>query len=266
MDQPVDPAAFVLHPAAALVPEMPAAQYPAFKEDVRTRGVRTAIEYLPGTTIVLDGRTRLRAARECDAEAAARGEVWPFPVPFVQARLAPGESPLAYMLRAAVLRRSLTSGQRAMIAVTLEAEFAREAKERQRAAGGDRTAAVPTQVSEPSPPETREARYQAARQVGVGTTYVSAAKRLVEDAPDLAARVQSGEMAFSVARRQARGDQPPAVHKIGRGDMMAQIQRLKNALQAVRGCCSSGELAGPRLIAEVVKVCDSVLNDVPSVG
>src|SRR5262245_25036579 len=95
-----------LHPDAGKVPEMSADPYPAFLADVQARGVLQPLELLPGTQTVLDGRTRLRAATEAGLTT----------VPVTEAALN-GESPVIYMIRAAVTRRHLTSAQLATLAV-----------------------------------------------------------------------------------------------------------------------------------------------------
>lgn len=114
-----------LHPEAALVPEMPPDQYEPFLADVKVRGVLKPIEVIPGTKTVIEGRTRLKAATDAGLPS----------VPVVDADIAAGDTPVMYMLRAALLRRHLTSGQAAALAVEIEEQLAKAAKERQREGG-----------------------------------------------------------------------------------------------------------------------------------
>lgn len=124
MPRELPTASLSLHPDAGLVPEMPPDQYERFLKDVKARGVLQPLELIPGTKTVIEGRTRLKAATEAG-----------FPsVPVVDADLR-GDSPVLYMLRAAALRRQLTRGQAAALAVEIEERFKAEAKERQRQGG-----------------------------------------------------------------------------------------------------------------------------------
>jgi len=120
----IHPASLSVHPEAAIVPEMPADQYGRFKADIKVRGILKPIELIPGTKVVIDGRTRLKAAIELELPS----------VPVVDADMH-GDSPVVYMLRTAFLRRQLTAGQAAALAVELESQLAVEAKERQREGG-----------------------------------------------------------------------------------------------------------------------------------
>ncbi|MDY3558138.1 hypothetical protein R5W23_000859 [Gemmata sp. JC673] len=189
-------AALSLHPEAALVPEMPADQYGPFLEDVKARGILTPIEVLPGTRTVIEGRTRLKAATEAGLPA----------VPVVDADLR-GDAPNVYMIRAALLRRQLTTGQRAALAVELESQLAKRAKERQReggrkggqAAGKDAPKVVAI-VPQPSPAPTR-ARDQAAAIAGAKPRYVSEAKAIKAAAPEVFAQVKAGTLTIPEAKR-----------------------------------------------------------------
>lgn len=118
-------AALSLHPEAALVPEMPPDQYEPFLADVKVRGVLKPIEVIPGTKTVIEGRTRLQAATDAGLPS----------VPVVDADIVAGDTPVMYMLRAALLRRHLTSGQAAALAVEIEEQLAKAAKARQREGG-----------------------------------------------------------------------------------------------------------------------------------
>lgn len=120
------------HPEAGIVPEMPEADFRDLVEDIRTRGIVEPLHVLFGREegVVLDGRHRLRAARELGLERV--------PVTDVELR---GQTPVGYMLLAAVRRRHLTDDQRAMLAEEIRQRLSAEAKE-QRAASGARARKV----------------------------------------------------------------------------------------------------------------------------
>lgn len=68
-----------LHPLAARVPEMRPAEWRAFLEDIRQRGIREPLRLAPDCVTVLDGRHRLRAARELGLESVHAGPGSPGP-------------------------------------------------------------------------------------------------------------------------------------------------------------------------------------------
>ena len=179
----VDPRSLHVHPDAALVPEMRAEEYAALVADVRVRGVRVPLEVLGD--VVLDGRHRLRAAKE-----AGRPEV-----PVVEADL--GSATAAeYVLKAAVLRRHLTDDQRAMMA-------ARYAK-----AHPCPTGAAAHRKSDPRGigvgiAGDRPGLAAAAAAHRVSPSRALRAGHLLAADPDLAARVYAGDLRLSVAGRIA---------------------------------------------------------------
>src|SRR4051812_42287416 len=115
------PSGLAAHAEAARIPVMPEEDYRAFRADVDARGLRVPIE-INDENVVLDGRQRLRAARDLGHES-------------VQVRIVEAADEVDYMLRAAVLRRHLQPGQRAALVVEFEGYdvLRREARERQRA-------------------------------------------------------------------------------------------------------------------------------------
>lgn len=213
-------ASLALHPEAAKVPEMPADQYERFLADVKVRGIREPIELIPHTKIVIEGRTRLRAAT--DAGLAA--------VPVKDADLA-DDTPMVYMLRAALLRRHLTKDQAAMLAVELEKQFAEEAKQRQLegAKKGGETAGRgrakdgadspvanspqanpdPKPAASPKPERAPTSRARAAELADVGERKVSDAKLVTTKAPELAAKVSAGEMKLAAAVKEVKEKEQP---------------------------------------------------------
>src|SRR5215212_9171166 len=101
------------HQEAACIPVMNEADYSAFRADVARRGLVCPLE-INADGVVLDGRQRLRAARDLRLARV--------PVRVV----APGDE-FEYMLKAALLRRQLTPSQRA--ALLAETDVYRELKE-----------------------------------------------------------------------------------------------------------------------------------------
>jgi hypothetical protein len=199
----VRPETLTLHKEAGRVPEMPAEQWRTFLQSVRAHGVREPLRLLPGTSTVLDGRHRLKAAK-----VAGLPEV-----PVVDAPVGPDESPLLYLLECALAHRHLTQSQRAMLAVEVEQEEARAARERQKAGGqkGGETAgrgrpkvADRGQANLPEPLPGPQARDAAGKKAGVSGRAVGAAKALANRSPELAAKVRNGEMTLNQATLRQR--------------------------------------------------------------
>ena len=93
------------HPQAAEVPPLTEAEFEALRADIDAEGLLVPIEINPAG-VVLDGRARLRAARELGHETIA-------------VRVLEPASELEHIVRAALLRRHLDASQRAALALKL---------------------------------------------------------------------------------------------------------------------------------------------------
>jgi|GEM_PF-620151 len=199
-----------LHPDVDLVPEMSEDEFAALLEDVNRRGVVKPLDLQDGTTIVLDGRSRLEAARRAGLVR----------VPVVAVELQ-GETPVSYMIRAALTRRHLSPSQKAILGAELEKRLAEPAKERARqgnARGGAKSARTrasktksPANLPETSPARNHhgEAREQAALAVGASARNIQTAKTVIDKAPDLAEQIKAGaitvhQAATEIKRREKR--------------------------------------------------------------
>src|SRR5215213_401021 len=172
------------HPRAALVPEASAAEYKALLDDVHRRGVVTPLE-VSAEGVVLDGRQRLRAARQLCREQ-------------VPVRVVSPEDESAYMLLAALRRRHLSASQKAALALELqEVERAREqARERSLANLASEVATLP--------PPSGKTRDLAARLVDVSPRTVQDALTVRDADPELFQQVKAGRIAVDKAARRIR--------------------------------------------------------------
>jgi N6-adenosine-specific RNA methylase IME4 len=180
----VPPAALAEAPSASMVPAMRSSEFDDLVADIRANGIKVPLE-VDGKT-VLDGRHRLRAARQLRLEK----------VPIINAALG-GDSKELYLLKAAVLRRQLTDDQRAMIA-------ARWARKNPRSKGGDRRskrAAAETKRDDGSPVDSHPARTHAAAAVGASPAKVKQAIRLLNADQALAEQVHAGTIKLADATR-----------------------------------------------------------------
>lgn len=182
------------HALADQVPEMRPAEWRAFLADVAERGVLEPVRLAPDGVTVLDGRHRLRAARELGLAE----------LPTAPALCEPGDE-ASYMIRAALHRRHLSDDQRAMLAARLSQSIGEERRRLQlaraeRARWGLASAATgitPVPVGVPS-------RTVAATFLGVSERRLRTAQALTAEAPDLAARVEAGGMPLLVAKTQSQ--------------------------------------------------------------
>jgi hypothetical protein len=129
------------HKVAELFPLMEGEAYDLLKADIAAHGQREPIWTLDGK--IIDGRNRYRACKALGIEPKA--QEWDGNGSLVE-----------FVVSLNLHRRHLDSGQRAAVAVEMLPLLKAEAKERQRASGGDRYAAeikdtvpVPPNIGEP---------------------------------------------------------------------------------------------------------------------
>lgn len=187
------------HEATNLLPMMTDDEYAALMADIREHGQREPIVLWQGK--ILDGRNRWRACSELSLVPKTRQ--WDG-----------SGSPTAYVLSLNLSRRHLSTSQRAAVAVEALPLFEEEAKERQRAAVARANAEQPKRADDsvkanlpelkPDPRPAHQARDDAAQIVGVSPRYVSDAKKLKAEAPDLFEEVKSGERNLHEASKAAQ--------------------------------------------------------------
>lgn len=169
-----------IHPAALIPPPLAADDYVELKADIAANGLLHPIRTIDG--LIIDGRHRFRACAELSITPAFEEYKGPL-------------TPLQYVL-ANVRHRHMTAGQKAIMALDIERYEAEEARKRQ----GTRS-----DIQEIIPESQKgQARDKAAAQVGVNPHYVSDAKRLQSEAPDLLEKVRAGESNIVQAKRELK--------------------------------------------------------------
>jgi N6-adenosine-specific RNA methylase IME4 len=153
-------------------------EWAEFYRDIAFRGIKVPLEVL-GDGTVLDGRHRLRAAVELGLPT----------VPVMDAALG-SDTPEVHMLKAAVLRRHLTDGQRAAMSVLWAAEHKQKPGPQPGDVGG-------------RAPKTHT------REHALGLFHVTQhqhkkAAALHRNAPEVFEKVHRGETDLRMASREAR--------------------------------------------------------------
>jgi hypothetical protein len=186
------------HPVADMFPLSTGDDFAALVADIDENGLLEDIETFEGK--IIDGRNRFRACEVLGIEP--RFKEWD------------GKGSLVrHVVSKNLHRRHLDASQRGACGVKIERQLAVEAKRRQRAAGGNR-GNQHTKVATPPPPvEERipqpakrapQARDEAAAIVGANPRYISAAKKLEKEAPDLFEAVFAGTEKTPRAMRQLK--------------------------------------------------------------
>ena len=166
-----------IHPAAELIPSMETEQYNALVEDIRANGFLNTVK-ITKDGLVLDGRHRLCASIDIGLDAPLEQHN---PI-----------DPVQYVVSENVKRRHLTAGQLAMIALDVEKQYAKEAKERQGKRNDLKRDNFPVPGPESKGKQEGESAKKAADTVGVGTRSVQRARK-VSNHPDLSEKVKQGE-------------------------------------------------------------------------
>jgi len=170
------------HDLAGLFPMMDGEAFSELVQDVRDHGIREPIVLLDG--LILDGRNRYRAARECGAE-----------IPTVDFE---GDDPLAFVLSLNLRRRHLSESQRATVAAKVENTKQGRPENNANLQVSRSTAAKMLNVSERS--------------------VASAAVVLERGSPELIAAVEIGQASVSAAAEVARLPEPEQKQIVAKGE------------------------------------------------
>ena len=191
-----------LHPDAALVPEMPESEYGTFCLDLEARGLQVPLD-VTEADVVLDGRARLRAAKDLGWKQ-------------IEVRLVAPTEEVAFMLLAAIRRRQLDASQRAAIA--LELEDYEEMRDRARTRQQQNLRQHAEVATSPPRGKTRE---RIAAIAGVSARTAQDVMTVREHDNELFERVKAGTLAgphaARVVRRRERDVRLPAPPPLPRG-------------------------------------------------
>lgn len=169
------------HEVANFFPLLTGDEFEEFKQDIKENGLLEPIWIYEDK--IIDGRNRYRACMELGVDPQYR--TWQNE----------GGSLVRFVVSMNARRRHLTKSQKAACAVLALPRLEEEAKQRQGARSDLATKVSESQIK-------GEAREIAGAALEVGTTYVSAAKRIKEEAPDLFSDIYAGDLSIPQAKRK----------------------------------------------------------------
>lgn len=167
------------HDVANIFPMMGEEEFASLVADMREHGQREPVWTYEGK--IIDGRNRYRACQRLGIEPVYRE--WDG-----------SGSLVAFVVSLNLQRRHLTSSQKAMVSLDIEKRLAEEASEKERARKS-------TLEIFPKSDTIIHAASQAASLTGTNAHYVTDAKKIVEQAPELKAPVLSGVLTIPEARK-----------------------------------------------------------------
>jgi ParB-like chromosome segregation protein Spo0J len=176
------------HPIADVWPMMDEAKLAELADDIRKNGQLVPVWLYEGK--ILDGRNRWAACKIAGVEPKTKEYT--------------GDEPTAFAVSLNDRRRHMNKGALAAVAAELEPFFAADAKRRQRQHGGTapgKPKTLPEKVPEVKKGEG-DARKAAAVSVGVNDRYVSDAKKVKAESPEVFERLKAGKITLQDAKRE----------------------------------------------------------------
>lgn len=214
------------HEIANVWPMMDDESIQRLADDIRDNGLHQPIWTYEGK--VLDGRNRLTACKIAGVEPVFREYK--------------GDEPTAFAVSLNDRRRHMTKGALAAVAAELEPMFAADAAKRRKATEGrprKSTEKLEEKIPQVSARQV-QAREQAAQSVGVNDRYVSDAKKVKEEAPEVFERLKAGKVTLQDAKREVakkptddwRADERRRQQEVNEGwAVVANQQSDKNLIQ-----------------------------------
>lgn len=186
------------HPIACIFPMLSDEKLSELADDIRQHGLREPVVMFEGK--VLDGRNRWQACTLAGVKAKTKeftGSV---------------SEAVEFVWSTNVHRRHLDSGQVAIAVAKrekLDAEFAAAVDAIREAApkGGRPSKEKPSQKIDEVLANDRKTDHKLAQQAGTNRTYVAKARKLLDESPELAEKVERGEIKLDKAAKQVKQQQ-----------------------------------------------------------
>lgn len=184
------------HDAAKLFPMLPDTELQELAEDIKAHGLLNPIVLHDGK--VLDGRNRLMACQRAGVDPSfAEWE-------------SKGIAPVAWVISQNLMRRQMTAGQRAAVAVEAKPLLEAEARKNQLAhlkqGGNSRSVKIDETGNQPTitaaPVVAIDVRKTVARQFDVSAGYVHEAQKIKETNEAVFAELKAGTVSLPKAKRK----------------------------------------------------------------
>ena len=222
-----------IHKLAKLLPDMTEAEYAALKDDIAAHGLNEEIWLYEGQ--ILDGRHRYLACQETGVAPRSREYK--------------GDHPAAFVLSENAIRRHWNQSQLTMatarMAKSIQSEIEKGApkgfrKKRTSLSSRKRVPGGTDKHNDGDDGGNGTAAKRSSKKTGASERSTGRAMRLLKDAPDLAERVDRGEMTIGQAERELKRRQKAtelkakaaaapasAEWRIIWGDCLAELPKLK---------------------------------------
>jgi len=178
------------HPIADVWPMMAEDKLHELADDIRKNGQLVPVWLYEGK--ILDGRNRWAACKIAGIEPKTKEYT--------------GDEPTAFAVAMNDRRRHMNKGALAAVAAELEPFFAADAARRKKETEGrPKRDAVKPEEKVPQVSAVRrapQAREEAAKSVGVNDRYVSDAKKVKQEAPEVFERLKAGKITLQDAKRE----------------------------------------------------------------
>lgn len=197
------------HPIADVWPMMDEAKLSELADDIRKNGQLVPVWLYEGK--ILDGRNRWAACKIAGIEPKTKEYT--------------GDEPTAFAVSLNDRRRHMGKSALAAVAAELEPHFAADAKRRQKQHGGT-APGTPKTLPEKVPEVKKgdgDARKAAAVSVGVNDRYVSDAKKVKTEAPEVFERLKAGKITLQDAKREV-AKKPTDDWRQDERDRQAEVQ------------------------------------------
>lgn len=194
------------HPIADVWPMMEEAKLHELADDIRKNGQLVPVWLYEGK--ILDGRNRWAACKIAGIEPKTKEYT--------------GDEPTAFAVSLNDRRRHMGKSALAAVAAELEPHFAADAKRRQ-AEQAKRNQPQAQKVEKLPPIEKSKAREEAAKSVGVNDRYVSDAKKVKTEAPEVFERLKAGKITLQDAKREV-AKKPTDDWRQDERDRQAEVQ------------------------------------------
>lgn len=215
------------HPISTLFPLMDGKDFDDLKRDIAKNGLVESIWLHPNGQII-DGRNRWRACSELGIKPDFR--TWNSDGSLVD-----------FVVSLNLHRRHLTSSQRATVSLAALPMLEAEARERQLAGKGEDGSGGRGNVKNldklfyqglERAPQSID---KAAELFDTNRQYVSDAKRIQDEAPDVFEQVKSGELSIPKAKEEIRKNQsiPKVIHNAGDNEWYTPKQYIEAAIMVM---------------------------------